>query len=294
MNRFKNKHFDKPVTRLAKFLAVFGCSVLLSGGAATAGTFADDACDPDYYESLEARAWLEAQREITQNQNLIFKNDSVLEYTCFDQVLGVLADRSDGSPSATQLFTDTNRWGTPPSNVRTSLNAVVATAMNNYQTANFNHSLLGGRTGLSHTLPASLPSGAYNCQVMDSVWEEAKCMDFIDVAAEDGFFTFAEYEASADKRHLPTRCTGSPPYQANMDNATDNATTPWEEGAIETYYDRVFPTSGGACGGTDSHFVTGLRVNRTSGSVSNYDEHACVVPGCYWDPSASNCVEYTP
>src|SRR5437016_4882806 len=41
-------------------------------------------CDPEYMDALEARAYLEAQREVAQNQNYILKPDSVLEYTCFD------------------------------------------------------------------------------------------------------------------------------------------------------------------------------------------------------------------
>ena len=35
-------------------------------------------CDPDFLEVMEARAWEEAQREITQNANIIARPDSVL------------------------------------------------------------------------------------------------------------------------------------------------------------------------------------------------------------------------
>ncbi|MBL4804197.1 MAG: hypothetical protein JKY71_04970 [Alphaproteobacteria bacterium] len=299
MYRLKNKHPFSGFKSILTLTVTLGTALLIGQSTVIAGTFADDACDPQYYESLEARAWLEAQREITQNQNLIFKSDSVLEYTCFDSFLGVLADRADGSPSASQLFTDTNRWGTPPSNVRNSLNAVVATAMDRYQTANFNHSLLGGRSTEVHDLPASLPSGAYTCDTMNRVWEDAKCMDFIDEAAEDGFFTFAEYEAAPDKRFLPTRCSKTADFQTNMDTATLDSSTPWEESPIRTFYDLIYPSSGcsGAFGPFESIFKTGLIVNRTSGSVTDFEEHVCVVPGCYWEPSsatAGTCEEYSP
>ena len=33
-------------------------------------------CDPQFFRQMESRAWLEAEREIMQNQNLIFKPDS--------------------------------------------------------------------------------------------------------------------------------------------------------------------------------------------------------------------------
>ena len=62
---------------LAVFSGVFFAALLCS----SISYAQNSPCDPDYYESLEARAWLEAQREITQNQNLIYKPDSALEYT---------------------------------------------------------------------------------------------------------------------------------------------------------------------------------------------------------------------
>ena len=62
---------------------------------ARAQAIASDSCDPNYYDSLASRAWLEAQREITQNQNLIFKPDSVLEYSCFAQNIRQIVNNKD-------------------------------------------------------------------------------------------------------------------------------------------------------------------------------------------------------
>ena len=59
-------------------VAVMAFSVSLSAYAQPVSP-----CDPQYMDALEARAWLEAEREISQNKNLIYKPDSVLEYTCF-------------------------------------------------------------------------------------------------------------------------------------------------------------------------------------------------------------------
>ncbi len=56
--------------------------------------FADDernTCDLEFWDVLTEKAWLEGQKEITQNQNLIARPDSVLSMTCFDQYLNHLA-----------------------------------------------------------------------------------------------------------------------------------------------------------------------------------------------------------
>ena len=270
------------------------------------GTFANDPCDVDYYESLEARAWLEAQREITQNQNLIFKADSVLEYTCFDGYLAELADH------ASDMFSETTRWGGGANtDMAAALTNLVGAAINPYQTSNFNHNLLGGRSNLSHTLPASVSAGSYACNIMSQVWLLAKCMDFIDqgsytpggaAAQYDGFFTFAEYAVDPDKRFLPTACTGPNQYQANIDTALVQASTPWDEDLVQTYYSLIYPTGGagggaGACGpsgsGNSSRLQTGLIVDRPSGTPSRFNEYICVVPGCHYNPTAmdrGNCV----
>ncbi len=44
-------------------------------------------CDPDFYDVLKDRAWMEAQRELTQNANLITRPDSVLTVSCFGDFL---------------------------------------------------------------------------------------------------------------------------------------------------------------------------------------------------------------
>ena len=54
-------------------------------------------CSPDVMEVIENRAWEGAQREITQNANLIPRPDSVLSLTCFDSWLDDLADYSESN-----------------------------------------------------------------------------------------------------------------------------------------------------------------------------------------------------
>lgn len=51
-----------------------------------------ETCEEDVWDIIKARADMEANREITQNQNLISKPDSVLMLTCFDMQMGHLGD----------------------------------------------------------------------------------------------------------------------------------------------------------------------------------------------------------
>ena len=284
----------------ARFAAVLLCSLFLSFGASA--QFAATPCDPNYYQSLEARAWLEAQREITQNQNLIFKPDSVLEYTCFDNHLREVANH------AQQMFSESTRWGSvlPANHMDNSLEALVSSALNAYDTANFPAALLGGRVqgtgGWAPVTPPSERSGprydfessinagtAYACDIMQAVWQKAKCLNFASIPANDGFFSFEEYETGGDKR-WPSGCADpGGDYTSNLAEALPpvGTSTPWAKDPVVTYYDRFFPTSG--CGSsTNNRIRTGLVVedNTRSGQPpAYYNEHICLVPGCYWEPT---------
>lgn len=271
-----------------RVLATFLCSVVVSSEAAAASAFAPDACDPDYYKSMKSRAWLEAQREITQNQNLIFKPDSVLEYTCFDKFLGVLAHNSSN------MFSESTRWGLAAGNLQTALTPLIAAPLSAYENANFNHTALGGRmaAGTSYTIPATItPTANYTCQNMRIVWMAAKCMNFIENSAEDGFFTFAEYAADPDKRFLPDRCPGiGSQYTSNLNTALVEGQTPWKSDKLTTRLSYIYPAGTGTnvCGGSDSKIKTGLVVHQSIGSVNKYNEYICLVPGCHYTPTAED------
>ena len=248
--------------------------------------FAKSPCDPQYYESLEARAWLEAQREISQNQNLITKPDSVLEYTCFAKHLDVLTQQ------APNMFSETTRWGSTPGDMENSLDNLVGASIREYA-ENFNHNLLGGRSDTEHSLDeVDVSAGTYECEVMQAIWMEAKCMNFIDEPLSDGFFTFEEYSSRLDVRRHPRRCSDiRDEYEDNIELAYgDN--TPWTEDNIVTYYSDIFPVS--ACGtGNISRIPTGYIVyepkNTASSTPTEFPEHVCIKPGCYFDGNSA-CV----
>lgn len=241
-----------------------------------AQNIAPSPCDPNYYDSMEARAWLEAQREISQNQNLIFKPDSVLEYTCFDQFLSILVT------NAPNMFSQSSRWGVPPGNIGTSINNVVGSAYSSYVSGNFAHGYLGGRLG---ELAPGGTTPPYTCDIMNQVWESAKCMNFFDQPEQDGFFTFAEYAANPDIRRLPAPACEGPGagpggWQAQINKAVVNATTPWLEDDVNTFFDQLNQPS---CS-SSLKLKTGITVRRAS-SPTAFAEFICLAPGCYFVPN---------
>lgn len=258
--------------------------------AACAGAIAATPCDPLYYESLEARALLEADREVTQNQNLIYKPDSVLSYTCFDRYLEELGDHAD------EMFSETFRWGevlgaNQIDHMNVALENLVEQQMIPYLQLNFhgdNTNYLGGRASRARPEPdGDVPDGSYQCEEMEAVWMEAKCYDFQEIPDQDGFFTFEHYASSADKRVLPSPCTTRPPFDANLQRALLNP--PWQDDPTLTYLDRF---DAAECGSIPP-VPTGIRVERPVINPRTYNERVCLQPGCHYQPTgggASTCV----
>lgn len=307
----KTKPFSSAFIKKATML--FGVILLFFNTSSTQAQLVPAAspCDPKYMDSLESRAWLEAQREITQNQNLIFKPDSVLEYTCFDLFLGELAEH------AKDMFSENTRWGTilPVNSMDGALEALVGRAFRTYLTDNFEltlnddgetveYDLLGGRASprvelseddpnldydedtpwLSPVLGDDLTEEdtAYNCNMMNRVWMAAKCMNFIDVPGEDGFFTFEQYQSAPDKRFLPQRCEAIPTqWETNIRLAWVDQYTTWIEDNMQTYLERLDPDN---CS-TSIPQPTGLML-QNSQYPNGYPEFVCIPPGCHYTPNA--------
>ncbi len=248
------------------------------------GQFADQVCDPGYNQSINSKAWLEAQREVIQHQNLVFKADSVLEYTCFDSSLNNLARAAADRP----FFSMSNRWGPPAGNVASALQPTGATNVP-WHTSNFNHPLLGGRADEPYPLAAGVSQRDYECDTMDRVWEVAKCMNFIDSPQNDAFFTFAQYVADPDKRYLPAPCADPdirPEIEEKYATALIEEFTPWVEDNIATYYDVVYPPEE-PCGDTRDIIGTWMDIAVSSNSLDYYKEHVCLIPGCVYEPGAT-------
>ena len=261
-------------------------------------------CDVDHFNALRARAWLERQRELTQNQNLIVKPDSVLEYTCFGQHvkrtglllrrLGTHAvkweadDLLGGVLSKVDEFTD----------IFIPLAHTVLIPQGVYLKLNYPHTWLGGRAedgkpdldavgDFVQDLLTDLTSTnySYTCDVMEKVWTEAKCMDFIDEPSHDGFYTFKEYSEEDDFRRLPDACVSlfKSKYENNLAYATVDDETPVVEDVINTHIDLLSPEN---CASLPP-IATGLTVETSNGV--RYPEKICAAPGCHYNPDIDKC-----
>lgn len=307
MTGIKLKLKDKLKAGLTAGLFLFAFT-LTPFMTAQAQNVATSSCDPEYFKSMKSRAWLEAQREITQNQNLIFKPDSVLEYTCFPQQMVQLAR------NAPLMFSENPRWGLSIGDMAGALSSLVLTATGSYLTANFtlpNDSLLGGRAdGLKPPLLPN-PAQAYSCNVMNDVWLAAKCMDFIDNEEHDGFYSFVDYaDASGDHRFLPSQCTGlsnrwrqelgkaygegALGQDSNGNNIPVSPGISWAKDIVNPY---ITELSAGHC--SDSANVplaTGLTVRTANGD--EFAEMVCIQPGCHYQYGGSSgsgsCVSSAP
>lgn len=200
----------------------------------SAQEIADQPCDTQYWRQMSARAWMEAEREIMMNQNLIFKPDSVLEYTCFDRMARLTAHKGG------DIFTHTTYFGQPiipktaEQGLPKSMNNVVYAVLEPYIQGNFSHDFLGGRAQKlesdnkdSQIEPPLNPlQGNYVCNSMANVWKAAKCANFVDNAAfeqTDGFYPFETLQGYGDTpdvagyndpqitdvRRFPTACTNA-------------------------------------------------------------------------------------
>ncbi len=172
-------------------------------------------CDPQIMQAMEGRAWLEAQREITQNENLIVKPDSVLEYSCFIGFLNSAAQNWAGTGGTDRQFSETQVWqtiGFTQTTTDDSLTNVVASALSTYIDGNFPHKFLGGRltipaeksdtTGHTSGLDKVVGGKYAPCDKMARVWEQAKCQNFDSIAQDDGFRDFNWY---ADQNNDPRK-----------------------------------------------------------------------------------------
>lgn len=281
--------------------SMFQLVVMPAKPALAASTIADSPCDSLYYETLSSRAWLEAQREITQNQNFILKPDSVFQYTCFDRFVNELAQH------AQNMLTETNAYGSPlgSTSMDGALNNLVIGSLIQYVGQNFattnllaNHSAAAGI--LSPTPATVSGSGAYSCNVMGRVWNAAKCTNFISYPAYDGFYTFQEYITGPDPRHLPTSCEApaSPTlasavaakaaYASNLAYALTSG--PWSNDPVETFFaltgpQSFGPTCSGNCPCTGAPIETGIQVFRSGSATPNtYSEKICLQAGCRYNP----------
>lgn len=290
-------------------------------GACATGTIANQTCDTQVWRTMEARARIETEREIMQNQNLIFKPDSILTYVCFDSFA------SHAASTVGPLFTHTTYFegkeiipATGDNGMGKALNKVVIDAMKPYITGNFDHALLGGRgkeLNLTKTDPTEISgSGStYTCGKMSQVWAVAKCLNFLhttNFATNDGFFPFLDltaesggesvsgYEGKKDVRKFPTDCSGEPitgstwkdMYRLSRNevnfgdpNKSYQYGTPLNKAFTEVRK-LVEPAKSDTC---EKPIKTGVKVILSIGGQTPYDDGVCTNPGCALSKDGTEC-----
>ncbi|NQZ13679.1 MAG: hypothetical protein HRT94_02480 [Alphaproteobacteria bacterium] len=159
-------------------------------------------CAVDTWTAMVNQAVLEARRETIMYQKLIAKADSVITYTCFDDVV------RNAAANIGPIFSETSDWVDRTVNILPtdvtisrelgadsldgSLTMLVDQMMAPYLTQSFSHGLLGETAG-----SISVPSGA--CSVMENVWNAAKCKN-----ADAPFYTFEDLVTNNDPRDVPS------------------------------------------------------------------------------------------
>jgi hypothetical protein len=314
-----------------KALAVIAVATLLASvpaGVQAAPAQGDPGCDTEFLDAVDAKGWLEGQRDLTQSENLLSKSDSVLEYTCFQQMLETLAVK------AGPQFSESVLWSQVPGltwlSLDISLEQIVGQELIAYLQANFAHTYRGGRDIPGASQAITRNPGAYVCGAMKYVWEKSKCAQFMEKEPKsatnanfdiDGFYEFSRY-ATTDPRRLPIQvasCAAPTENYALAGNAAYNIPAGGTAGVFpNTYY--VMPTENPndaahyhddpltsrlqfilpseSCG-TDftpagAPIPTGITIHQ-SGTVLNaavdndYEEHICGNPGCSYEPASQKC-----
>lgn len=259
---------------------------------------------------MNARIWLESQREMEVAETLILKPDSVLEYSCFDNM------RTSLGNAAHQLFNDNISSGilfkTPtytPSGLYAAYLPIIAgvvTAPNTGQLSvqsgphppggsmggdrldsaledlvkasleaflknNFGHGELGG------TEP---PKNFTPCSAMQAIWNLARCKNF----EEAWFMTFEDFENN-DLRTAPKGCNDS--NRKNNWNAARLAAfpAPGATGGMEALVTQIDQFDPAKCS-SQTPIKTGLKVFRPGQLAPVHDDAVCLAAGCYYDGSA--------
>lgn len=281
-----------------------------AGGAGGAKKVADQTCDPDYWHSMTAKAWMEAEREIIQNKNLIYKPDSVMEYVCFDSFM------QHSAKHVGNIFTHTKYFGgkeiIPRGRADISLEHTLTSAVtNSYKTYiqnNYSHKFLGERASklgkgvtADRTLGDASAMGDYQCAIMANIWNSAKCENFIDNQSfeSDGFFPFDDltggknaakgYKNIDDPRKFPTACAkpnntaGNATWATAIPRATNVSDKLYDfSKPLKKTYDEIRPKlEPGKCSGAAANgILTGVTVITDASGKGGYDDGVCSNPGC--------------
>ena len=284
------------------------------------------ACDIDMFITMRAKATLEAQSDVIYNAMAVKKPDSVLAYSCIDHHAGILAH------NAGPIFSETSTFDFKPAvtvkgsvvligpvpdaffannSLDDAIERTTLFAATSYLSQQFPHTFVGDSTTLSWDVGGTVGSGAYTCDWMQQVWQEAKCQNFSDTrffAPGGPFYSFNEL-AGNDPRRLGAVCNASGILPVDVEIVSTRLLE------YLTSFDRAQQIAVGNTGSmvnmsevvsTDScgpmtPIPTGIQVKyllnageagleeMINAPNDGFAEHICANPGCYYDFENQEC-----
>ncbi|MDB5491923.1 MAG: hypothetical protein JWO78_1772 [Micavibrio sp.] len=251
-------------------------AILLAAGviAFSTASYADDPlCDGALWTQMTQRARLNGQQDISRAENLIYKADSILEYTCLQQF-------TDYVPTHVSYYMN-------PTLAGGAINGIIS----NWISSNYGHTYLGGRNGADPA--ANAGGGDYNCNTMDYVWKIAKCLHAGDLAPQDNLGGVYEFLTAPDSRMLPSACTG--PSTATLGNAPVAAATQitLPPPLAATDCGTVIPTGTVVNLTETADTAFGSAFPQLASSNRRYNEKICANPACHYVPTdvdAGSCM----
>lgn len=258
-----------------------------AGAVGTTGAGVVPGCDADIYVAHANRGLLEGRREIVANQTFIRKPDSILEYTCFVDMLDpVVGDQIAPIFSESDLWVDrdvellANRpevveinFELGPDSMNEALADTVILHAGDYIGANFGHTYLGGLAD------GDVGEAGVPCGVMAPVWHLAKSFDF----DREGLFLSFEELIDIDTRELPEPTDDTGITGGIIDIAFSPGT---EDGGMSIpptfIIDYLLPES--PCEptvytGITTHVI--IAPDRV-GELETFEDGICIAPGCYY------------
>lgn len=232
-------------------------TLLLLAGSYGAARAQDPLCDATLWTQMTQRATLLGQIETATMENLVYKPDSVLEYTCFNRFVSVSVYRMP-------------YYMTPY-----YLTDILQAGVTQYLYQNFGHTYLGDRLVASGAATPP-PLGTYVCDAMTWVWEAAKCMNFAQIEPQDSIYDLISFAGGLDIRQTPNACTNAPSPATYGDLPVQG-----------DYINTMVPLNPVDCG---LPIATGLVINQPVNTGETrpvqYNEKICPNPSCNYTPTA--------
>lgn len=258
------------------------------------------ACDADFMNQIYARSYLEAEREVVMASVGIDKPDSVLELTCFDQVVTVGMEEilpifgQTTGPEATETLGSVMTFPEETSVDQGDIEALTIKGFTEYLKSNFEHAFLGRDASSGNLDYETGSTSSYNCIVMDSIHKLSRCLDF----RNDGnMFLSFETLATTDPRVLPAlyKCGGTK-ITDDLIGLSENVDR--KHVSFDIFNDFIELAEGDTCG---DPIDTGLEydvVTVTGGTsyfkfipkkTETFEHQVCTNPICYYDAEDKSC-----